>query len=99
VTAAYVEQYHDIGWYNFIFGRVSKKWANTIIEYNKATQTNRPNINPEYWASLLIAHLWKFIKNMWAHRNQIVHGTTGEEVAARIMSTLHASVRQHYQQY
>ncbi len=36
---------------------------------------------------------------MWNHRNQIVHGSTGEEMATRIMNELHDQVRQHYQHF
>ncbi len=99
LATAYAEQYQEIGWYNFTLGRVRKRWAQTIQAYNKLKKSTGPQLIPEYWTSLLIHHLWTFIKQLWNHRNQIIHGSTGEGVVTRIMNNLQDQVRQHCQQF
>jgi hypothetical protein len=40
--------------------------------------------------------LWKFTKAMWLYRNQLIHGVSEEETAARLLNQLHEEIRHHY---
>jgi hypothetical protein len=51
------------------------------------------------WSSLPITHLWTFVKGLWNHRDQIMHGNTGEEIATWIMTNLQDQVRQDYMHF
>jgi hypothetical protein len=51
------------------------------------------------WASSFITALWKYIKNLWGYRNQILHGATTEEVANILIAQLHTEVTNHYTQF
>ncbi len=76
---AYTEQFHNLGWYHFCLGRISKKWYQAVTIYMK--EENGKRFNQDSWASMLITCLWRFAKQMWAHKNQVVHGQTAEEQA------------------
>ncbi len=64
-------------------GRISKKWSKAVHMYVK--QDTGKDIDQAYWSSMLINITWRFIKLMWKHRNQIVHGETVEDQAAVIL--------------
>jgi hypothetical protein len=97
LTSAFHEQFHSITtWYQFCLGRIIKKWALALSEY---TRTSSPAPDPDFWASLLIDQLWIFILSMWRHRNQIVHGTTIEDQAQKLLDRLRQLVMNYYQQF
>jgi len=51
------------------------------------------------WASLFINALWHYTRQVWAHRNQVLHSATVEENANIILNKLREEVTAHYQQY
>jgi hypothetical protein len=95
LTAAYTEQYHSIGWFHFVLGRVSNKWTAAIALYRQSNAFAAPY----YAISLLIDHLRTFTKAMWQHCNALILGATVEENAARVLSDLHHQLNYHYQQF
>jgi len=96
LTSAFHEQFYSITWYQFCLGRLSKKWALALSEYTKISS---PAPDPDFWASLLINQLWLFTLYMWRHRNQVVHGTTIEDQAQKLLDRLHQLVTNYYQQF
>jgi hypothetical protein len=64
LTAAYTEQYHSIGWFQFTLGRVSKLWL-AAITHHRCIHPDTPD--PSYVISLVITNLWLFLKDMWNH--------------------------------
>jgi len=95
LTQAYSDQYHTIGWYQFCLGRISKLWHRAVQAYLPRTQKHQPLP----WGSNLVTALWQFTKSLWMHRNNMVHGSSAEEAARRILIGLQERVRQHYDSF
>ncbi len=93
IMEAYYEQFHVLGWYQLSLGRISLKWAVAVEAYQQAENNLATG---GLWSSLLIAALWKHIKNLWKHRNEIVHSSTTDATATIILKGLKVQVRQHY---
>jgi hypothetical protein len=95
LMAAFHDQFHTIGWFQFSVGRVSTRWSKVY----KGCHPESPPAEGEYWVALLIHTLWKFTKAMWDNRNQIIHGATSAEAASILLSTVQDKIKEHYETY
>ncbi len=93
LTQAYYEQFYQLSWYQFSLGRISQKWTKALVAYDSVMTITRDS---DFWASSLISSLWKFTRNMWNYRNQLVHGASVEENVNIIRAQLHSAVSDHY---
>jgi hypothetical protein len=67
----------DIGWENFIMGRISQRFA--VFQHNHFRHTGKKSYG-RVWATRLITQLWELPWGMWEHRNDILHnGTTRQQ--------------------
>jgi len=96
LTAAYYEQFHQIGWSQFCLRRLRLKWAKAIAAYK---EKGNQRIDSNNWTSHLVSLIWQFTKQMWNYCNQIVHGATKEDAVRKIMQQLQDQVSYHYCQY
>ena len=96
LTAAYHEQFYDLGWYHCSLGQISKKWHQAVEEYNRRDNLS---LDSSSWASSLIQLFWSYTKNLWQHRNEFIHGSTPEEEATKLLAKLHDQVSYHYAQF
>jgi hypothetical protein len=55
--------------------------------------------DPTLLASLFINALRHYTRQVWAHRNQVLHGATVEENANIVLNKLREEVTAHYQHY
>jgi hypothetical protein len=94
VTSAYYKQFYQIGWFQLCLGRISQLWSRAVTAYHKDTH---PNYDGTHWAGNFIHLVWKFTRQLWNHRNQIVHGDTVESTVTRQIHTLQEKVRLLYQ--
>jgi len=85
------EQFHKLSWFLFCLGHVSIKWAKAVVAYHVHTSP----VDPLHWTTTLIMALWKFTRNMWTNRNQVVHGVTVQEAAEKEMQWLHDLIWDH----
>jgi hypothetical protein len=69
LSQAYHEQ-SDIGWFNFLQGRISNYWVYIQSAYYEHLDSRRTG---HTWAKNLIQHLWTISWNMWQNRNYILH--------------------------
>jgi hypothetical protein len=44
LTAAFTEQFHSIGWYHFLLGRLSSCWDKAAAAYSKLTDPSYPKV-------------------------------------------------------
>jgi hypothetical protein len=77
-------------------GRISLKWASAICQNNPDLERTQAD---HQWASLVIAALWKLIKNLWTIRNEVIHGSMVDEQAQRMLTALHDRATAHYEDY
>jgi hypothetical protein len=96
LTMAFVEQFHSIGWYHLLMGRMSAKWGIAVALYNKVSHDSAI---PMTWTAHAILQLWKFTRSLWTHRNTVVHGATDQEVAEKIRAEFTAKVTSLYAEY
>ena len=95
LTTAFNEQFHSIGWGNLFHGRISKLWGKTVSQINKSPFSSYPTT----WAAQTILYLWQYTRVIWEHRNQVVHGATDQEKAARIKQAIDQQVRDLYSSF
>jgi hypothetical protein len=94
LTQAFVEQTTTLGWYQFLRGRISKKWGSAYKAYkvgNKQCSTNE-----DAWVKHLILSIWNYSISLWKFRNGLVHGTTLEEQHKKVLTTLQNQVQEEY---
>jgi hypothetical protein len=72
---AYLNQ-QEIGWFNFLQGRISTRWVIMQSDYYQLINSKRTATT---WARRIICHLWELSRNMWLHRNQILHESPNAE--------------------
>jgi hypothetical protein len=75
LKAAYLDQ-QEIGWFNFLQGRISTRWVIIQADYYQLLESKRTATT---WARRLISHLWELSRKMWLHRNHILHETPNAE--------------------
>jgi hypothetical protein len=69
-----IEEQEDIGWRQFIRGRLAITWGalmNTLIQ-----QTEIPNNTAEIWGMKLVQLNWQYILRLWHTQNKELHGVT-----------------------
>jgi hypothetical protein len=71
----YLDQ-QEIGWFNFLQGRISTRWVIMQSDYYQLINSKRTATT---WARRLICHLWELSRNMWLHRNHILHESPNAE--------------------
>lgn len=70
--ATAVQQQGDIGWYQFLMGKLTMQWTEVQDEYLKWLGRRRTG---KAWVTALIAKVWTVSWDMWEHRNDIHHNT------------------------
>jgi hypothetical protein len=96
LTSAYYDQFNTLTWYQLCLGQISLKWSRAVSSYHASLI---PNFDGPSWASAFISILWNFTRQLWHHRNQIVHGLTVDNIVSTQMRLLHDKVEAHYNEY
>ena len=65
-----IAEQDEIGWWNFMLGRISKKFALIQDLHFKSIGSKKGG---GVWARKLIKHVWELCWHMWDHRNSIKH--------------------------
>ena len=60
----------NIGLYPFLCGTLSKKWHSLQIQYYEDINSRRC---AQKWTVMLSTKLIEIVKNMWIHRNDVLH--------------------------
>jgi hypothetical protein len=97
ITRAFTEQHTDIGWLQFLQGKVSKYW----VEAQKLTLTKSHDTTKSalQWGKQLILEVWSLSKKIWEHRNKEIHGNSIQEVKEKSKQKLEKQVRYFYTSY
>jgi len=67
-----------IRWKNVFKGHISKKWAEAQLQHYMRMYSNPPSVH--HWAKNVILQLYQISKDMWHHRNEIVHECIEEKL-------------------
>jgi len=71
----------EIGWNNFMRGRISSLWLDTIRLSQPAEKIptgSTTSFKPTTWSRALIKSSWELFENLWMTRNGIIHGEDQE---------------------
>jgi hypothetical protein len=82
-----VTEQDAIGWYNFLLGRLSKKWSDTQARYLESIQSRSSG---RRWTIAILEKVWDISWDMWEHRNGIAH----DPLHHRRLAQLHEMQRQ-----
>ena len=77
----------DIGWYNFLLGRLSNKWSDVQARYLESIQSRSSG---RRWTIAILEKLWDISWDMWEQRNGIAH----DPLHHRRIAKLHEMQRQ-----
>ena len=77
LTQAWAEQ-RQIGWDQFLNGRLSCKWGDAQTVYYQKNIITRDNLvySKSIWMTTTIKSLLDYTLNLWADRYRILHGFT-----------------------
>jgi hypothetical protein len=93
LKTAYLDQ-QEIGWFNFLQGRISTSWVTIQSDYYKLIDSRRSGAT---WARRLISHLWELSRKMWLHRNYILHEMPNAETE-KLQRKLDRRITSQFQQ-
>jgi hypothetical protein len=83
LASAYQEQ-SDIGWFNFLQGRISNQWVEIQSAYYERLESR---CTGKTWDGLLIKHLLQVSWEMWNNRNHIlrnVHTNADTRISTKL---------------
>jgi hypothetical protein len=97
LTQAFTEQTNELGWEQFLRGRISTRWGAAYTAYT--TGGRQQQANDLNWATKLILAVWDYAISIWRHRNEEVHGASIEESKHKKLIELRSLVEEEYQLY
>jgi hypothetical protein len=73
----------EIGWENFMKGRLSSKWSE-MYNHNLLHKTKEnKRMTAQKWGKDLIILLWNFVYECWTARSTVEHDLEGDPIAAQ----------------
>jgi hypothetical protein len=90
-----IEEQFKIGWTNMCQGHISTKWQDSFAELSPIG--NRKSASSR--AKTLILELWQYSKDIWKHRNNIVHGAMEQSHRNKDISQLWNKVKELYKEF
>ena len=71
-----VREQGEIGWVNFLRGRISRFWGKTQGIYYHDAQLASNTLSAQTFQTTLINGSWSFFHGIWEYRNAILHDAT-----------------------
>ena len=68
-----VREQCEIGWINFLRGRISRHWGKAQGVYYHEAQIASKTLSAQTFQTTLIKSLWTFFHGIWEYRNGILH--------------------------
>ena len=90
-----VNEQSQIGWSNFLRGRLTNTWYTAHDHDHKARYLSQ-RYSTTNIAPLLVTQLWDNCRSFWQHRNNKIHGTTHQEAQITQQALLHQKIRDAY---
>jgi hypothetical protein len=96
LSQAYNDQ-SNIGWHNFLRGRLSPHWGTALTFH--ATNNPTTHYTSQHMTKAIIISLWEYSLNVWEFRNGELHGHSAAEQKLRTLVSLQLRVRQQFEAY
>jgi hypothetical protein len=88
-----IREQNDIGWINFLRGRISRHWGRAQAVYYHEAQLTSNVLSASTFQTALIRGAWTFFHGTWEHRNDILHDAN----ASIVIDGMDRRIRQLYQ--
>ena len=92
-----VQNQNDIGWENFIVGRISKCWGEAQEIYYRFRKMDRKHSGAT-WATKMVQIMWGYAEDIWLQRNECTYGV-GVEALHKQRKELRPKVMALYDDY
>jgi hypothetical protein len=92
LLAQAIEDQNQIGWYNFILGRLSLSWADCQQRF---LQSLGRRSTSRRWVIALIRQLWEVAWDMWSNRIGIIHRSDFHRQLQEMLQ-LDTEIRHHF---
>jgi len=89
------EQQCEIGWDEFLRGRISSKWGATVNEYYRNMNLNQYH-SDKTWETKVIHSTWQIFLQTWQARNNLLHGADDTENRAIQSRDIDQQIRNAY---
>jgi hypothetical protein len=83
-----IDDQNEIGWDNFIRGRLSNRWESIQSQRYTATKAKEKHRDPTIWATSLITTMWEGLIKTWESRNEDQHGRDETTKASKERASL-----------
>ena len=85
----------EIGWQNFVEGKISKTWGDLQFLYYQEHFSNR---SVDKWTSGLVTRLLELTHGMWIHRNNILHAVDAQGLPLQQARELEVDIHAEFSQ-
>ena len=89
------KQQTDIGWSNFLKGRVAVEWGHLMLQEYQTKHKNKRHETRRKFQTTLITGLWDIYGMMWKHRCSSLHDHT--DITSLSNIDLNAKIRFYYE--
>lgn len=94
LTQAYRTQSYEIGWEQFLRGRISSYWGKA---YGRGQ--NNQKLDPVIWASKVICHLLEYTESLWKFQNGVIYGHSSAKTHKKWLGGIKQEISCAYAQY
>ena len=88
----------QIGWHNFLVGRISSAWGMVQQQYFDAHTTNPNAHHGRCWMKRFIPRIYELVHEVWLYRNSVVHNAVEEKLNQQELRKLNIEIDGLYAQ-
>jgi hypothetical protein len=88
-----IQDQNSIGWNQLFRGRMVKEWARLQQQSLSDNGCQKPTLSGRSWVATVVTTLWTRFFELWAERNNLVHGVAINDVTAVQKSKLLAELQ------
>lgn len=87
----------QLGWHNFLVGRISSAWAQAQQLFFDTSTTNPNNHHGRCWMKRFIPRIYNMVHEVWLYRNSVVHEAVEEKLNRQELQQLNIDIERLYE--
>jgi hypothetical protein len=91
-----IKHQNKIGWHQLYKGRIAKSMIHFMEAHYRQLSVDTKRYTGERWGKMLLQNIWNTILQLWAQRNEAIHGTKIQRELETERTRLHYRVQQYY---
>jgi hypothetical protein len=92
-----IKQQNKIGWHHLFKGRMAKEWTRFMETHYRKINADSKKYSGERWGKLLLINIWSTTLELWATRNEVIHGTQQLQEQSTEKQRLESRVRKIFE--